>query len=82
MGASAWTHVATSNIEHVKYFDCNDFDLKCFKGLNFYNGIIICHYDENRNKIYQELKNTKKCMVDTLTDDEILFYSNNIWKKF
>ena len=81
MGASAGTHVATATIEHVKYFDNNDVGLKNFKGLNFYKGIIICHYNENREKVYQELKNTKKCLIEKLKDDEILYYSNNIWKK-
>lgn len=81
MGASAGTHIATSSTRHVEYFDSNDVNLIDFKGLNLYNGIIICHYNKNRNKIYQKLKIKRKYAVETLKDDEILFLENNIWKK-
>lgn len=52
-----------------------------FKGLNFYNGIIICHYNNNRKKVYNELKKRKKYEVETLLDNEILVYKNNVWTK-
>lgn len=80
IGASAGTHIATNSIEHVLNFDENIIKETDMSGLNLYDGILICHYDLNRKKIYIELlKKYKK--VDTLTDDEIIYLDNNKWIK-
>lgn len=81
LGASAGTHIATSSIEHVKCFDSNDVKNKDFKGLNLYKGIVICHYGKDREKIYEKLKTMDKFRIETLTNEEVLFCSNDLWKK-
>lgn len=80
LGASTGTHIATANINHVKYFDNNEINLTDFDGLHLFNGIIICHYNKNREDIYQTLKAANHYTIETLTDEEILFY-NTSWHK-
>ena len=82
IGASAGTHIATSSIEHIKFFDDNYLNLNEYEGLKIYNGIIICHYDASREKIFMKLKRTSKYKIETLTDDELLFFKNGVWEKF
>lgn len=80
VGASAGSHIATNSIEHVLKFDENTINEKDMSGLNLYDGILICHYDFNKEEIYNELlKENKK--VETLTDEEILYLENNKWIK-
>lgn len=80
IGASAGSHIATNNIEHVLKFDENTINETDMSGLNLYDGILICHYGLDREEIYVELlKNNKK--VETLTDDEIIYFENNKWIK-
>ena len=80
LGASAGTHIATKSIEHVKYFDDNEVNIRDFNGLNLYPGIVICHYNDTRKKIYEELK-TKYDKVETISDNEILYNKDNEWVK-
>jgi len=80
LGASAGTHIATKSIEHVKYFDDNEVNIRDFNGLNLYPWIVICHYNDTRKKIYEELK-TKYDKVETISDNEILYNKNNEWIK-
>ena len=80
VGASAGSHFATENIEHVSYFDENDVRIRNFEGLKLIDGILICHYDETREKIYEMLmKENKK--VYTLSDTDVLYTdSGEIYK--
>ena len=80
LGASAGTHIATKSIEHVKYFDENEVNIRDFNGLNLYPGIVICHYNDTRKKIYEELK-TKYNKVETISDNEILYSKDKEWIK-
>lgn len=49
-------------------------------GLNLYEGILVCHYCKEREKIYKELlKENRK--VETLTDNEILYLKDDKWLK-
>lgn len=80
IGASAGSHIATNSIEHVVKFDKNTVNEKDMSGLNLYDGILICHYGEDRKEVYLELvKKYKK--VETLTDEEIMYLANNKWIK-
>lgn len=81
LGASAGTHLATENIEHVEYFDENEVKINDYEGLGFFDGIILCHYDETRKAVYEILKENSKFKIDTLTNDEMLFYENGKWTK-
>lgn len=73
LGASAGTHIATTNIEHVNMFDENFVNINDYQALNLFNGIIICHYSEEREKAYRELKRYSKYKVYTLKDKELIY---------
>ena len=70
VGGSSGAHIVTKNIEHAKYFDtvCDDFD--DFTGLGLFDGIIIPHFDEERQKVYDLLKNKNEWKIYPLTDDD------------
>lgn len=70
VGGSCGAHIVTKNIEHAKYFDtvCDDFD--DFTGLGLFDGIIIPHFDEERQKVYDLLKNKNEWKIYPLTDDD------------
>lgn len=72
IGGSCGAHIASSNIKHVLNFDTNDVNIKNFQGLNLFNGILILHYDKNREKIYQELIKSSKYKVYRLTNDSTI----------
>lgn len=75
VGGSAGTHVVTKSIEHVKDFDSNFVNLKDYDGLSLYDGIIICHYDSNREYIYNSYKNKYRNIIK-LKDDEVMIYQD------
>lgn len=70
IGGSCGAHIVTKNIEHAKYFDtvCDDFD--DFTGLGLFDGIIIPPFDEERQKVYDLLKNKNEWKIYPLTDDD------------
>lgn len=70
IGGSCGAHIVTKNIEHAKHFDtvCDDFD--DFTGLGLFDGIIIPHFDEERQKVYDLLKNKNEWKIYPLTDDD------------
>lgn len=70
IGGSAGTHIVTKNIKHVLNFDENTAKITDFKGLGLFNGIIICHYDESREKILKSINSKYK--IYTLKDDEYI----------
>lgn len=72
IGRSAGTHIATKNIKHVLEFDSNDVGLTDFDGLGLLDGVVVCHYDADREKCYTNLVSENKCNVYTLTNEEIL----------
>ena len=91
IGGSCGAHIVSSNIEHVLNFDLNSVNLEDFTGLNLFNGIIIPHFDNSREIVYQDLIKENRYKVYTLTDNatiiaidnEIKIYDNweNLWKK-
>ena len=70
IGGSAGAHIATKDITHVKEFDLVPEDMIDFKGLDLFDGILICHYTEERKEILDKLKNCSKHKVFSLTNDE------------
>lgn len=82
IGRSAGTHIATKNIEHVLEFDSNDVGLTDFEGLGLLDGIVVCHYDSNRETCYNNLVSENKYNVYTLTNEEILVIDNEIIQKY
>lgn len=72
IGGSAGTHIATKNVEHVLHFDDNATGITNFNGLGLFDGIIFCHYTEDRKKQYEEAVSEGKYNVYALTDDEAI----------
>ncbi len=80
IGGSAGSHIVTKNVEHVLEFDPNDVGITNFKGLNLFDGIVICHYDDSRKYIYDKLKSNNN--IHTLTNDEFIIIEDNKVKKY
>ena len=81
IGRSAGSHLLTKNIEHVLAFDDNDIGLEDYNGLGVFDGVLICHYNEEREQIYQELIRKNGYNVYTLTNDELLLVDETKIKK-
>lgn len=72
IGGSAGAHIATQNIEHIAAFDSIPDGMNDFNGLGLFDGILICHYTEERKAQYDKLKAEGKYKVYALKDDESL----------
>lgn len=70
IGGSAGTHIITKNIEHVLPFDDNSTGITDFNGLGLFDGIIFCHYTDERKKYYEKAVSEGKYKVYTLTDND------------
>ena len=70
IGGSAGAHIACANISHVKRYDTNTFNVKDMRGLELYTGILICHYNKDREAHFLELKETSPFRVFALNDEE------------
>ena len=70
IGGSAGAHIATADITHVARYDKDTFDLSDFSGLGLYNGILICHYTEDRKADFDTLNSLGKYRVIALRDDQ------------
>lgn len=46
--------------------------MKDFRGLGLFDGILICHYKQEREEHKNQLESEGKYKVYTLTDDEYL----------
>ncbi|MBQ8497766.1 MAG: Type 1 glutamine amidotransferase-like domain-containing protein [Clostridia bacterium] len=68
IGGSAGAHIATANIAHVAKYDKDTFGLTDFSGLGLFGGILICHYNEERQADLEELKSIGTYSVYALTD--------------
>ncbi len=77
IGGSCGSHIVTSNIKHLEKYDENSCNIKDYDGLNLFNGILICHYDKDRENDYKKLLNDKKFNIYTLKDNEFLICDNN-----
>ena len=69
IGGSAGAHIATADIAHVAKYDKDTFCLTDFSGLGLYNGILICHYTEDRKADFDTLNSLGKYRVISLSDD-------------
>lgn len=70
VGGSAGAHIATADIAHVAKYDKGTFGLTDFSGLGLYNGILICHYTEERKVDFDTLDSLGKYRVIALRDDQ------------
>ena len=72
IGGSAGAHIASADIEHVKKYDTDPFGLTDFKGLWLFQGVLICHYTDDRKADLEALKIGSPYPVTALKDDESL----------
>lgn len=76
IGGSAGTHIITKNIEHVLQFDDNATGITDFTGLGLFDGIIFCHYTDERKKYYEKAVSEGKYKVYALTDNDSIVIDN------
>lgn len=74
IGGSAGAHIVTKNIEHVLPFDSNSVELNDYNGLGLFDGILFCHYTDDRKKYVDACKKRNKYNVSILRDDETIIY--------
>ena len=72
IGGSAGAHIVTQNIEHIAAFDSVPEDMTDFNGFGFVDGILICHYTEERKALYDKLIADGRYKIYVLKDDESL----------
>ncbi len=78
IGGSCGAQIVTSDIKHVEAFDENYVNMKNYKGLGLFNGIIFCHYDESRKNNYEKALNGKFKVYKLSNDDSIVVNDNDI----
>ena len=70
IGGSAGAHIATADLSHVAKYDKDTFGLTDFSGLGLYQGILVCHYTEDRKSDFDALSSLGKYHVITLSDEQ------------
>ena len=70
IGGSAGAHIATADISHVAKYDRDTFGLTDLSGLGLYNGILICHYSDERKDDFEMLKTMSRYPVHALSDED------------
>ena len=80
IGGSCGAHIVSSNIEHVLAFETNYVGLTDFNGLNLFKGIIIPHYNKDREYVYNSLLKKNKYKVYPLTNDGSIVINDKIVK--
>lgn len=76
IGGSAGAHIASANLSHVKKYDTNTFDTTDFSGIGFFNGILICHYNDDRKAHLDELIADGSFNVVALKDGESILVND------
>ncbi len=70
IGGSAGAHIAPKSIAHIVGIDPLPEGMKNFDGLGLFEGILVCHYNNERKKLFEALKADGKYKVYALTDDD------------
>lgn len=76
IGGSAGAHIACPDFSHVSKYDKNNTSLTEFKGLNLFDGYLICHFTEDRREYFEELKKHHKKVL-ALTDEDAIVYERD-----
>ena len=76
IGGSAGAHIASANLSHVKKYDTNTFDTTDFSGIGLFNGILICHYNDDRKAHLDELIADGSFNVVALKDGESILVND------
>lgn len=77
IGGCAGAHIATKNVEHVLPFDSNTAGITDFDALGLFNGILFCHYTEERRPYYEKALAEGRYAVYALTDDDALVINDD-----
>ena len=80
IGRSTGSHLITKDVKHVLNFDEVGEYRGDYEGLAICDGELICHYDEERKRIYDEEK-AKGSNVEVLADEEMLVIDENSYYK-
>jgi len=81
IGGSAGAHIAITNIKHILKCDSNTPNMSDINGLKLFEGVLICHYiDEKKNDLLK-IQRAGKYKVYSLTDDESLVIAKNDIRK-
>ena len=70
IGGSAGAHIATADLSHVAKYDQETFGLTDFSGLGLYQGILVCHYTEDRKSDFDALSSLGKYHVIPINDEQ------------
>lgn len=74
IGGSAGAHIASRSVGHVAKYDHDTFGLTDFSGLNLLDGVLICHYTEEREADYLDLVKSGERNIIILRDcDSVMF---------
>lgn len=71
IGGSAGAYVALKEFSHALKYDENAVGLTDFSGLGLYDGLILCHFSEERRGYFEELQKKDPNAI-SLTDEESL----------
>ncbi len=72
VGGSAGAHIATRSIKHVAKYDIETFELTDTSGIGLFDGILICHYTQDREADYIELCEQGENVVKLRDEDFIV----------
>ena len=72
IGGSAGAHIASKDIKHVEWYDENNVGITDYSGLGLFNGMLICHYTDERKSDFEKLSVNSECKVYALTDEDSL----------
>lgn len=72
IGGSAGAHIATQSVAHIAAFDPIPDGMTDFKGFGLFDGILLCHYTEERKALYDKFKSEGKYKVFALRDEDSL----------
>ena len=72
IGGSAGAHIASKDIKHVEKYDENNVGITDYSGLGLFNGMLICHYTDERKADFEKLSANSEYKVYALTDEDSL----------
>jgi len=76
VGGSAGAHIASASLTHVIRYDTNTHGVTDMSGLGLYNGILLCHYNDDRKEHFNELKENSPFDVVALRDGESILVND------
>ena len=74
IGGSAGAHIASRSIYHVANYDTETYGLTDFSGLCLFDGILICHYSDSREKDYVSLIEAGEQNIIKLRDQDYVVF--------